>query len=854
MEILEIDSNFQTNLLGFDFKGLNAVAYVLFVVEVCFCGATKSFAANVDVSANVVGQTPEIVGYNVAHFMPGSNTESWWQYAGVNGARLWSSPGAVEPNDDNGVWGDGVVDEASFLAQRANLRSDPLNTSLINWPVFESNFATRATSGNILLLNHALGRLRANDISVLATIHRSAGSYPFAAQGTQAGYQDRWEHWQHFYAQAFHMARHFDVQRYQMYNEPNHSSNANLSQAEYLERLQLASDAVTSAIADVNQIFGKSLSTQLHAPVNSGGNKVLANPGGDPRDDMTGWGELVIDNRHTDLFGSADSNNDIFQTYTYHFYNQTGPSAGDTLADVKADVDVASGGEDFRFAISEFNVHTAGTFAGLTETLDSPSKIARFGSIFANLANNQPDELYVFKFGQTDNQAGGTIKKNGTHYVGNDNSPYDTGGATKGAGVVRLFAKGFKGSRPLLAMPSPTGSGADDLRLSAAHDTDAGRYYLFSTNVAGNNPVTLDLDLNAWDIKPGTQVVVEEVSGNRHGEVTHMVTVPASRIVSLDQPARSTWLVSIPDSGPREEVIFSATDDAMVKSGSNVNTNYGGSQNLQVKSDPANPNARNVSFMKFDLGTTETNSIDQAILRVTGEDPLSPHGVIAHVYAVLDDSWDEDSITWNTAPNLGNSIGTVHGIEDNFVEGIGSTAKFVGHLTSSPTESLLQLDITDFVKDHGDQLISLLVTREVRWDGENVDDAVGSLQIASKERVGGTGPQLLLLLDIPPLPGDFNEDGSVNSQDLSRWQAGYGTPNGAIHQTGDADGDADVDGVDLLQWQRDSNPSPSTAAAQQTVPEPSTLVLLSFRLFVGWRDCQRAFLKCGYCTPQQVRQ
>ena len=522
-------------------KGLKLAACLI-----CVLSEIHSNAAELALSAKVVGKTPEIVGYNVAHFMPESNTESWWQYAGVNGARLWSAPGTVEPKDDNGIWGDGVTDEPSFLQRRQDLRSDPLNPSFINWPVFEANFSSKRTKGNVLLLDHALARLRDNHISVLATIHRPTGSYPFAAQGTQSGFEDRWEHWQHFYAQAFHMARHFDVEKYQMYNEPNHFHNAALSQAGYLERLQLASDAIHSAIDDVNRIYGKTLTPQVHSPVNSGGNSVFAKPGRDPRDDTTGWGELVISNRHTDLFGSPKPKNDIFQTYAYHFYNQTGRRAGNILAKVKTNVSSTSGGENFRFAITEFNVHMARTFAELDETLDSPSKIRRFGSIFANLANNQPDELYVFKFGQTDNQGGGTVKKNGTHHVDNDSRLHNTGSATKGAGVIRLFAKGFKGAIPLLAAPVVKGTGAADLHVAASHDKVRGRYYLFSTNMSRKNAVALKVDLNAWSVAPGTTVTVEEVSEGRHGEVVHLATVPGDGILSLEQPSSSVWLVALP--------------------------------------------------------------------------------------------------------------------------------------------------------------------------------------------------------------------------------------------------------------------------------------------------------------------
>ena len=783
-----------------------------------------TYAADVSLSATVVGTTPEIVGYNVAHFMPGSNTESWWQYSEVNGARLWSSPNIVEPTDDNGIWGDGVTDQASFLALRSNLRSDPLNPTYINWSAFENNFENATTTGNIQRLNYALERLRANDISVLAMIGRTVSSYPFATQGTQAGYEDRWEHWQHYYAQAFHMARHYDVKRFQIYNEPNHSSQSNLSQAEYLERLQIASDAIHSAIEDVNQLYGKSLSAEVQGPVNSGGDKVLADPGGDPRDDLLGWGELIINNRHTDLFGNPDPNNDIFQTYAYHRYNQTGTAFGNTLADIKSDVNSVSGGEDIRFSISEFNVHSNSTFSTLPETLDSPSKIKTFGSIFSAVANNQPDELYVFKFGQTDDGEGG-VKKNGTHYVDNDTAPYNTGGATKGAGVVRLFAKGFKDSKDLLEVPAVSGAGASGLRLAASHDEEGGKYYVFSTNVQGSSPIAVDFDLNTWNIQPGTMVTVEEVGERFHGEVSHLVSVPPSGVISLQQNASTTWLLTVPENGPRQQLVLDVVEDTMVSAGANSNTNYGTSPDLSVRNSSTESNARDVSFMKFDLGSVSTASIDQAILQVTAEDTLSSNGVVTHVYGIMDDSWDESTMTWFSAPNLANSFGTVDGIEDNFIEDVGTTAHFLGHLTSSATEEILRLDISDFLRDHGDQLVSLLVTREVRWDGENVEYGVGSLHMASKESADSTGPQLLLFVNETPLPADFNEDGTVDSVDLSLWESGYGISSDASRIDGDADGDGDVDGIDFLQWQREVDTAPAIVAAIHTVPEPHSALL-----------------------------
>src|ERR671936_11873 len=94
-------------------------------------------AVDVTVSASVVGRTPEIVGYNSGHFMPGSNTTDWWRYSGVNGARVWPTPTIVEASDDLAPWGDGVTSQSTFTARRDALRANPLSTSYINWPYIE---------------------------------------------------------------------------------------------------------------------------------------------------------------------------------------------------------------------------------------------------------------------------------------------------------------------------------------------------------------------------------------------------------------------------------------------------------------------------------------------------------------------------------------------------------------------------------------------------------------------------------------------------------------------------------------------------------------------------------------------
>jgi len=73
---------------------------------------------------------------------------------------------------------------------------------------------------------------------------------------------------------------------------------------------------------------------------------------------------------------------------------------------------------------------------------------------------------------------------------------------------------------------------------------------------------------------------------------------------------------------------------------------------------------------------------------------------------------------------------------------------------------------------------------------------------------------------------DFDEDGSVDGDDLARWRANFST--GATHMQGNADGDLDVDGRDFLIWQRQLGGAPPAApAAAASVPEPGALALFA---------------------------
>jgi prepilin-type N-terminal cleavage/methylation domain-containing protein len=76
------------------------------------------------------------------------------------------------------------------------------------------------------------------------------------------------------------------------------------------------------------------------------------------------------------------------------------------------------------------------------------------------------------------------------------------------------------------------------------------------------------------------------------------------------------------------------------------------------------------------------------------------------------------------------------------------------------------------------------------------------------------------------LQGDFNQDGSVNGADLTRWKTSFG-----VNANADADGDGDSDGADFLTWQRNFGKTSAPAApAASAIPEPASWALSGMAL------------------------
>jgi len=740
-----------------------ALFTVVFLAE-CSLGQT------VTVNSNVVGTTPSVIGLNSGNYISGANTTSYWRWTGVNGARIFTSAPNIEQDDDIPGHGDGVNSQASFVARRLAVRANPTDPTLINFAELENGYQNNES--DFINYDLAYSELSSNGISPLAIINRTEGQFPFAANGTAAGWADRWEHWQHYYAQAYYLGSNYDVQRFSMYNEPDQGSQ-DVTQADYLNRLQLASDAIQSALQDVNRDFGKNLEANIVAPITAGGaNEYFARrDNSDTRDDNQGWGELVINNLNTNFLGQPDPNFQLIHTYGYQQYNNNGRRYADDLEFIQDETrnDILTNGlnGEVKFGLTEFNVHSNGVFDDRSDDLNTPSRYARLGGIFTGLLNQQADELYVFKF--SSNAEDNFLQKNSVFTNARFDAPYNIGGAKSAAGVLKLLTKGFVGSQLLLQEPTHS---VNDLDVSASYNPSEGRYYVLSANERTSDR-TLTFNLSSLNIETGAIVQVEEVSEGNIAEVTQRIPIPANGQITFEQTRESVVLLSVSEvAGSLLDI--APTDDATVRSANNSNRNFGDSNNVFVRNIVnANDDAsgRSVGLLQFDVSGFENDLVGRAVIEVNGEvDEGNAEFVTAHVFAISGDDWDQDNVTWNDVNNLldPSQQGTQALIADNFVTGVSSTAEFLGHLTFSQDYGPVALDVTDYLSESSDSELRLLIVREIRFDGENADRSDGAVRFDSTEDVDGLGPRLFLELKAPDpiLLGDVNMDGTVNFLDI----------------------------------------------------------------------------------------
>ena len=752
--------------------------------------ATIPIASSITIQVNSTTSSNKIlsrIGLNGSNTVPGTNQWEFLRYSGVNAIRMGTvSNYPYGYNNDKDPylttlgWGEGVSDLASFNVNRKAVRDFPETNSLIPWSVFKSFFSGTQDYPDYRLVNVA-----SLNLDVLYNMKRYANSTsqytmaPYSTISSAARWADKWEDWLNRYAFAYYLAKAYGVCNFELYNEPDQWKDTyHTSIPEFIERMEIGSDAVHCAIEDVNKLQGKNLVANVVGPVVHGELFWVNSTDSDTRDDLAGvgWGEATIDSIHSTYDGKKDPSVSLINSYCYHLYanyRTVSTVAGEVALNSNA-ILKQNNNQDLPIWISEWNVNTNDQlYPHITQlSQDSPTKFSQFAAGLGAYNETNLENLFVFQFGVQD-----TLSKNGLYFLSTKTTTstsevLNVGGLSRSAELLHLFAPAFAKKQKFLpptvtytgnglsANPSTTG-----LYVTTSKDPITGNSYIWIANTSTNR-IPLQIDLSQWNIlTPIKSRFIQEVSEKSFGEevkVKSWNTVIASNLIKDTIPRYGTWLITI-DSATLTQRDIIVTDDATVTGGTLSGTKFGSNPALDVSMHTTEGQNRNVTFLKFPLSnkvpTNET--VKRAILRVYAQKVtlLTPSPaangdlVVIHVYGLTKSKWNEKTITWDGAPNImknslitGGTNARVDVVKDNFVQDIGNTATFLGQMTVSddnlfplpPAERAL--DITNFVSSQTDS-VTIMLVREVRADLDlllpNRLDTIWRMRIQSKENTSG---------------------------------------------------------------------------------------------------------------------
>jgi len=702
----------------------------------------------ITLSTNKIGSTPQLLGYNLAHFASGQNAPGWLRYSGVSAVRIFESISTLKPTQpDTNVLSAVITDCRG---------TDPSNGG--PYASYYASLASRAdstdTSENKMNLVDALTYCKANGIQVCLNLTASDN---FGNPGTTA---NQGEIWRFYYMAAYWAAKNYGVQRYQIWNEPD-ANNPSLSSKgystnDYLALMKVASSAIQCAIKDVNTRTSASLTASVRGPVTAGS-----------ADSDIASGELgneLITNNLSVLFDTNVDATQIIHLYDYHHYGGSLVSSGaQDFYEQQVALDSFLTGQSSRrvtsTVISEFNTHTAGNFQDpansyASGTLDNSQEAMQFGLICSYLLTSGVDEMYAFKFGQTLGTGDLVPAKNGMHFVDNS-STYDVGGITLAGEAWRLINKGFGPGKDLITVGGQIPSG---LRVLASRDSSA--YYFLSVNPSSSekqlavNVSGLSETLRRFQIESCSATQFGGVSA--HGSILNGGLVTEDGVSFLTQPGYSVALVTIPRNAGTlayRSLKIAAAADAELQDGTGKNTVKGQSPFVEVRNSSIYSAQRAVGVVRFDLPDyVPTSKIRRAILKLTAKtgtnNSVAVNSGRVHVYGLPNTAltnWTEyDSATKATWANwstyLEQNVSRATSITKNVVRGMSKTtltntntgSMMLGQMSVAGSNGLADclIDVTPLLQQQTNGTsFNFLLSRDVRFNGYKLNTAATSDQV-----------------------------------------------------------------------------------------------------------------------------
>ena len=688
----------------------------------------------------------------------------YFEWFGIPHHRYWIKP-SFSPLNPTG----GVTDVASFEAATAAVRADPWRQGTSSDVYYDWNrFYSEIADPERYVLQR-FGQL--GIVPMLCNTVMTSDTVPLADWG------NKFKYWKFWYAYVYFFASQYNITMYEFKNEPG-----GMNYATWESHWLVCADAMRKAMADVNANYGKNLKLDICGHSGAGPYWDYSLP--DPDVDGHGWGSVSWGKIQTDIYGNVDTNIWNYGMYDYHRYSTDATANQNQIINTRQGIATATNAPNstIPLIITEYNTSTGGSFTDRNlDTEDLAYGIATAGILEATVTRGMNglaglgDEggFFLFKLGARDGSTNTTIQ-NRTAYISNLGD-YNYGGVSRGGACFQLYARHFRGGKPLLGYSVTSGS-SSKRRAVAVLDEQSRAYYVYFSNVNGTN-TTVSLDLSALEVQPGAPVTVARVDANNTGQITDYLSVDAARKVWFNAPHNTAVLVWVPQGNSAGPVFSRApTNDTYLVVGQ-VNTNRGAEPSLKVSLHHTTASERRIGSLQFNLGGLALTN--RYLLRLCGRnigtDPGSRE--ILHLYGAGSASWSETNLTWATAPGVGkyytstNTMATTTGlgsmvdIEDNYRgvtsgtgKGLGLHGKFLGPVSFFSADwATNYVDVTDYVKSlisSNQTQATFVIARIVRYDvnklgntyyAQGVYDYNGRVvEIASKENSNPTSRPALV--------------------------------------------------------------------------------------------------------------
>ncbi len=287
---------------------------------------------------------------------------------------------------------------------------------------------------------------------------------------------------------------------------------------------------------------------------------------------------------------------------------------------------------------------------------------------------------------------------------------FDVAGTQRTAQTVRLFAKGFKQQRPLLRTDLSVRS--DDLDVCTSQD-EQGNTYVWIVQ-RGVHTSRLELDMRRLGVGPNTPLLCEEVSNEHYGDGRILAT-DRYGVLNMTIPAQSVTLLSL--HAPKAEMqTIRATRSTTLLLGE---ATKGPKGYTAVEMNAAGADHNAVTAIDFDLSGVDIASAGRIVVGVSGrsndEAPYRLHAYVVESKAGSVRKWSD--------------VEQLHPTQSRIV---GGDYKVAGEISFRGEEGYYWLDVTKALKRLGADHCTLLLVRELREPGDDLDKGRSSFVAGHK--------------------------------------------------------------------------------------------------------------------------